>query len=293
LSFIFFSKKYFVNHYFSKTTSLSHSSKPTKMADQNEIAKFTKPDNGLPVQPQLKITAKSVFAGNPRQIADLLVAGVAQAVVEIKKTKSNIPLYMMKLRCATLWTGNLDVIFLLDWPNQKLMDDGSGLLVSDMKQAATEDQDRADEYKAALDVALSYWNVRMEEVVHQLFPDRTPIQCDSFANDSILQLKTPNPVAGQEFKLSEFLAGCVHKNGTPGFKISFGWVGTSENRKTTDTLWGFKYELYPWPQYHSAPARSRAPARSAAERQATAIEKRKRLAEEISIVEDPELKEDV
>jgi hypothetical protein len=91
-----------------------------------------------------------------------------------------------------------------------------------------------------------------------------------------------------EFKLSEFLAGCVHKNGTPGFKISFGWVGTSENRKTSDTLWGFKYELYPWPQYHSAPTRSRAPPKSAAERQASAIEKRKRLSEEISIVEEPE-----
>ena len=259
------------------------------MADANEMAKFTKADNGLPIQPQLKITAKSVFAGNPRQISDLLQAGVAQAVVEIKKTKSNIPLYMMKLRCATLWTGNLDVLFLMDWPNQKLVDDGSGLLICDFKNAAQEDSDRAEDYKSALEVAISFWNVRMEEVVHQLYPDKTPIQCDTFANDSVLQLKAPTNThghAGSEFKLGEFLAGCVHKNGTPCFKISFGWVGTSENRKSTDTLWGFKYELYPWPQYHSPPARTRAPTKSAAERQASAIDKRKRLREEVTIVED-------
>lgn len=254
-----------------------------------EIAKFTKPDNGLPVQPQLKITSKSVFAGNPRQIADLLLAGVAHAVVEIKKTKTNIPLYVMKLRCATLWVGNLDVIFLMDWPNQRLVDDGTGLLVCDMKQAAQEDAERAEEYKASLDVALSYWNVRMEEVVHQLYPDRSAIQCDTFANDSVLQLKPPNAISGNEFKLGEFLASCLHKNGTPCFKISFGWVGTSENRKTLDTLWGFKYELYPWPQYHTVPTRARAAPKSAAERQATAIEKRKRLNEEICILQEPEV----
>lgn len=253
------------------------------MADLSEIAKYTKADNGLPIQPQLKITSKSVYAGNPKQIADLLLAGVAQAVVEIKKTKSNIPLYGMKLRCATLWQGNLDVLFLLDWPNQKLMDDGSGLLLCDMKQPAQEDQERAEEYRASLEVALSYWNVRMEEVVHQLFPDRTPIQCDTFANDAILQLKTPNAVSGHEFKLGEFLAGCVHKNGTPCFKISFGWIGNSENRRNNDTLWGFKYELYPWPQYHSAPTRIRPSPKSAAERQAGALEKRKRLDDEVCL----------
>jgi hypothetical protein len=181
------------------------------MADMAEIAKYTKADNGLPLQPQLKITAKSVFAGNPKQIADLLMAGVAQAVVEVKKTKSNIPLYAMKLRCSTLWVGNLDVHFLLDWPNMKLMDDGSGLLVCDMKLVAQEDQERAEEFRHSLEVAMSYWNVRMEEVVHQLYPDKTPVQTDTFANDAVLQLKSPSAQGGVEFKLGEFLASCVQK----------------------------------------------------------------------------------
>jgi hypothetical protein len=259
------------------------------MADMAEIAKYTKADNGLPLQPQLKITAKSVFAGNPKQIADLLMAGVAQAVVEVKKTKSNIPLYAMKLRCSTLWVGNLDVHFLLDWPNMKLMDDGSGLLVCDMKLVAQEDQERAEEFRHSLEVAMSYWNVRMEEVVHQLYPDKTPVQTDTFANDAVLQLKSPSAQGGVEFKLGEFLASCVHKNGTPCFKISFGWVGNSENRRNSETLWGFKYELYPWPQYHSAPARARAPAKSAAERQQVILEKRKREKLDEAVLEGAEL----
>lgn len=76
----------------------------------------------LPIPPSIKVTPRAVYVGDPKQLVDLLVSKVATAILEITRTKGNQPLYKLKLRCKTLFTGNIEVFFLLDYPNQRLLE---------------------------------------------------------------------------------------------------------------------------------------------------------------------------
>ena len=63
----------------------------------------------LPIPPSIKVTPRAVYVGDPKQLVDLLVSKVATAILEITRTKGNQPLYKLKLRCKTLFTGNIEV----------------------------------------------------------------------------------------------------------------------------------------------------------------------------------------
>lgn len=76
----------------------------------------------LPIPPSIKVTPRAVYVGDPKQLVDLLVSKVATAILEITRTKGNQPLYKLKLRCKTLFVGNIEVYFLLDYPNQRLIE---------------------------------------------------------------------------------------------------------------------------------------------------------------------------
>lgn len=212
----------------------------------------------LPIPPSFKVTPRAVYVGEPKQLVDLLVTGVATPILETTRTKANMPLHKLKLRCKTLFQGNLDVYFLLDYPNQSLVMDPvvvegkpSEVLVhlsSEEKPVQCQDVARANRFAEYFDEALNFWVVLMDAEVQKVYPDKKPLQVDRFANEQILSLK-PNVFGSKAFELSEFLALCNSKNGTPCIKVSYGWVSSKEDPRSDEHMWGFKFELSPYPQY--------------------------------------------
>ena len=272
----------------------------------------------LPIPPSFKVTPRAVYVGEPKQLLDLLATGVATPILETTRTKANMPLHKLKLRCKTLFQGNLDVYFLLDYPNQSLVMDSVVLegkaaevlvhLSSEEKPVICQDVARANKFAEHLDEVLNFWVVLMDAEVRKLrfpttfptaaaqtnvfilqvqkvYPDKRPIQVDRFANEQIISLK-PNVFGSKVFDLAEFLALCNAKNGTPCIKVSYGWVSSKEDPRSEEHMWGFKFELSPYPQY---PVYSRAKKTlSSAEKQEEIKKKRTReLAEEEVIAEVP------
>jgi len=245
----------------------------------------------LPIPPSLKVTPKSVYVGDPKQLVDLLASGVAAAIIEITRTKGNMPLYKFKLRCKTLFNGNLDVYFLLDYPNQKLVSDAAPIddkIADILLQMGDEgstwecrDQERATRYAENLSDALTFWSVLMEQEVVKVYPDKTPTQVDRYCRDHPISMK-PNVFGGKPFELAAFLAECDRRHGTPCFRVAYGWIASKEDPRSSEHLWGLKFELSPFPQY---PVVSRArKAVSAAEKQEGIVKKRKTEAIEGEVV---------
>lgn len=235
--------------------------------------------------PALKVTPKSVFIGDPKQLVDLLSSGVAQPILEIARTKANLPLYKAKLRCKTLFQGNLDVFFLADYPNQKIsLIDIEGSPKEALISLATEEvdaegavnQERAKKYAFHLSLAINYWSVLMENEVKRVFPDKTPTHTDPFSSDSKLYLKI-SPF-NKNFEFSRFISECNAKKGTPCFRIAYGWMMSKENDSGEEQNWGFKFELSPYAQYPYVP-RTRKPVSSAV-KQEQMLKKRKLIEEE-------------
>ena len=242
----------------------------------------------LPIPPSFKVTPRAVYIGEPKQLLDLLVTGVATPILETTRTKGNIALHKLKLRCKTLFVGNLEVYFLLDYPNQKLqMDsvppvDGKPAevvihLSTEEQPAVCQDVVRANKFAEHFDEALNFWVVLMEGEVQKVYPDKHPVQVDRFANEKVLSLK-PNVFVGKKFDLVEFSALCDAKSGTPCMKVSYGWISSKEDPRSEDHMWGFKFELSPYPQY---PTYSRAKKTvSSAEKQEEIKKKRVRELED-------------
>lgn len=234
----------------------------------------------LPIPPSIKVTPRAIYVGDPKQLVDLLVSKVATAILEITRTKGNQPLYKLKLRCKTLFAGNIEVFFLLDYPNQKLLPStnykGDPEIVCRMSREASEvialDKERALTYLSNLDLALNFWSLKMEEEVKKVYPDKTPVQVDKFSRDGLLELKINSFV--KDFTLDKFLHTCDSKSATPCFHVSYGWITGTEDPRSSDQTWGYKFELSPFPQYPPS-TRSRKPAVSASERQETLMKKRK------------------
>ena len=253
----------------------------------------------LPIPPSFKVTPKSVYVGDPKQLVDLLTSEVATPILEIARTKGNMPLYKCKLRCKTLFAGNVDVYFLLDYPNQAMKMEESPVesrpadavvrLISDRAAPCLEFQsvasrERAERYALNLEIALNFWAILMEDEVKRTFPDKKPVQVDQFARESVLALRT-NPFSGKAFDLTAFLGECNSKKGTPCFKVGYGWVASKEDPRSEEHLWGFKFDLSPYPQFPVS-SRSRKPAESATSKQASLMKKRKvEETEESAIVE--------
>lgn len=238
----------------------------------------------LPVPSALKVTPKAVYVGDPKQLVNLLASEVAVPIIEITKTKGQIPLYKLKLRCKTLFEGNLDVYFHLDWPNQGLKDslDETGapqVQVRLLKEASSKDaidSARAIRWGENLELALSYWSVKMEEAVTKLYPDRTPTQIDRFEREGVLELRI-NPFV-KNFDLQAFLSTCIARHGNPCFRVLYGWISGKEDARTTEQVWGYKFEFSPYAQFPPVP-RSRKPV-SASERQEQLLKKRKQNEDE-------------
>ena len=224
------------------------------------MASTSSSENLLPIVQTFKVTPKSVYVGDPKQLVDLLSSGVATPILEITRTKANMPLYKFKLRCRTLFAGNLDIYFLTDYPNQTFKmetNPADGKPAEVIIELITEDNassvkcqdvDRAAEYAQNLENALTFWCALMEAEVERVYPDKTPIQTDKFCSEAILSMK-PNVFGGKVFDLDAFLADCDRRKGTPCFKVSYGWIASKEDPRSKDHFWGIKFELSPYAQF--------------------------------------------
>jgi len=241
----------------------------------------------LPLPQALKVAGKNVYVGHPKQLVDLLATNVATPIIEITRTKGGMPLYKLKLRCKTLFEGNLDVCFLLDFPNQPLtaapLAEGDKFpevlfqLPQHGKVTQAQDKDRAEIYGTNLEAALNFWAGLMEEQVRAVYPDKHPAQVDKLAREGIISMK-PNVFGDQTFELESFIrTKCMEKKGIPCFRVAFGWIGSKEDPRSEDHPWGFKFELSPFVQTPPV-ARVRRPV-SAADKKVELDKKRKALDE--------------
>jgi hypothetical protein len=211
--------------------------------------------NQLPILPSLKVSGSTVFVGDPKQLVDLLSTEVAQAVIEVHRTKGNMPLYKCKLRCKTLFQGNLDVAILVDYPNIPVT-----VRVSDLDAAKEEavfslvdtssavDAARALRFQASFQEAIGFWSAKMEDEVVKVYTDKIPKQIGSFAQSNIVEGKI-NVFQGRAFDSSAFFANCLRNKALPAFKIAYGWIGSQEDARSEEHIWGFKFEMSIFPQY--------------------------------------------
>ena len=215
--------------------------------------------HSLPLTAPLKITSTAVYAGHPEQLAGLLTSGVAQAVIEIQKTKGGMPLYKALLRCKTLFNGNLPVHIAIDYPNMALSlvdtPDGKSEAHLDLAtDARFVDEERAHHYLEYLREVLGFWEEKMEQEVVKIYTDKVPSQKGLLTSD-VLALRI-NPFPGKPFELQSFLSDCTAKNAVPCFKIAFGWILSTEDPRSKEHAWGFKFDLLLYPMYTEAKKRS-------------------------------------
>lgn len=236
----------------------------------------------LPVFHALKTLPKSFVAGHPRQLVDLLSKGTATAIVK-SSVKENGTFYELLLRCPILAPDvNLPVYICLDHLNMPLTVEEDKQVTF---QAAREDlditihtavdEDRLREWNECLELALSFWALKMEEVVRQLYPDRSPKQVDRYATSAVVEMKLWKNGGAKPFDVHAFLAQCRAKKGFPCMKLSYGWVGSKEDPRSRDHIWGLKFDFSNYAQYPVVP-RSRKPV-STAERQEQLLKKRKEI----------------
>jgi hypothetical protein len=229
-----------------------------------------KMSNELPLQPSLKITSSAVYVGEPKQLVDLLAAEVAQAVIEVHRTKGGMPLFKCLLRCKTLFNGNLPVYFLSDFPNIPLeletSADGKqevilrGLVPGTSSEAEVSgfiDDVRARRFLVHLDQAIAFWGEKMEDEVTKVYTDKSPKHVGKYATHGVLAMKV-NSIPARPFDTAAFLETCKAKHDIPCFKISFGWIASEEDPRSDEHAWGFKFEMSIYAQ-HTESKKSRAP----------------------------------
>jgi hypothetical protein len=73
------------------------------------------------------------------------------------------------------------------------------------------DVERGLEWNENMELALSYWAIKMEEAVLSLYPDRKPKQVDSYASQGVLEMKVSKFV--KDFNIEEFLANTARRSG--------------------------------------------------------------------------------
>jgi hypothetical protein len=238
----------------------------------------------LPLTAPLKITSSAVYAGHPEQLAGLLTSGVAQAVIEIQKTKGGMPLYKALLRCKTLFNGNLPVHIAIDYPNLDLSlvegaDGKSEAHVSLSEQGVFVDEERGRAYLEYLKEVLSFWEEKMEQEVVKIYTDKIPSQKGLLTSD-VLALRI-NPFPGKPFELQSFLQDCRTKSAVPCFKIAFGWILSQEDPRSKEHAWGFKFDLLLYPLYTEVKKRG----------EEGATKKKRKVIEEAPAVEAVETKD--
>ena len=225
----------------------------------------------LPIVQAIKVTNKSFVAGHPSQIVDLLTSGVATAIVR-SKPNSNSPFYECLLRCPLLApNSNLPVYFCLDHLNQPIAikEKVAFLSIGETLAAGTMDEERARAWNASMILALSFWEVKMEELVHSLYPNRTAKQVGSYADSATIEMKIWPSLTNVE----ALLDSCARRGGFPSFKLSFTWVGSKEDPRSKDHIWGMKFDFSSYGTFPAVP-RTRKPV-SASEKQEILLRKRK------------------
>lgn len=241
----------------------------------------------LPVFLPLKFTPRSVIAGHPKQLNDLLASGVASAIVKCKKDSS---FFECLLRCPTLAPDvNLPVYISMDVKNHPLT------IAGDEKTATLElpregksirgilDEERDNEWVEAFELAMSYWAVKMEEAVKSLYPDRTPKQIDPYARSGSLEL----PVS--RFQSSSITAVIEEANKKGGFatmKLAYAYIGSKEDPRSRDHVWGMKFEFGQYGNFPPAPRNRKV--LSAEEKQEQLLKKRKSSSESKTVAEAEE-----
>lgn len=245
--------------------------------------------NTLPIIQAIKVTNKSFVAGHPSQIVDLLTAGVATAVIK-SKPNSTVPMYECLLRCPLLApNANLPIYFCLDHLNQPLLlGDQSVSLQLPSEDAADlagiVDVERATFWSSSMVLALSFWEIKMEEAVLALYPNRTPKQVDAYTSGGLIQMKVWPSLAD----VNVLLDTCARRGGFPSFKLSYTWIGSKEDPRSKEHIWGMKFDFSSYGTFPVVP-RTRKPV-SAMERQEQLLKKRKAIADEAAPME--ELKEE-
>jgi hypothetical protein len=234
----------------------------------------------LPIFQAIKVTPKSFIVGHPKQLVELLASGVATAIVK-SKSKDSGALFECLLRCQLLAPNvNLPVYFCLDNQNQPLTVAGDvvtlAVSVDGNTLAGSVDAERGIEWNENLELALSYWAIKMEEAVLSLYPDRKPKQVDSYASNGVIEMKVSKFI--KDFNVEEFLVTTAKRSGFPVFKIAYGWIGSKEDQRSKDHIWGIKFDFSNYAQFPVLP-RTRKPVASAAERQEQLLKKRKSLEE--------------
>lgn len=241
----------------------------------------------LPIYQAIKVTPKSIIVGHPRQVVELLASGVATAIVK-SKAKDNGSFSECLLRCQLLAPNvNLPVYFCLDHINQPLTLTDDNVILSIPTEEAMEDahaqqyvdSERAKEWNDSMQLAISYWAVKAEEAVLALYPDRKPKQIDPFATRGVIEMRLNKQV--KEFNAVEFLQMCERRSGFPVFKLSYIWIGSKEDQRSKDHIWGMKFDFSQYGQFPIMP-RNRKPAVSAQERQEQLLKKRKTVDEEVA-----------
>lgn len=232
--------------------------------------------DSLPIFQAIRVTSKSFVAGHPSQIVDLLSSGVATAVLR-GKNNSNVAMYECLLRCPLLAPNvNLPVYFCLDHQNQHLIVD-TGVVCLQLPHensnardsASLLDEERGQAWSAALTLALSYWEVKMEEAVIALYPNRVPKQVDQYSSKGLIEMK----VWG-ETDVPALLSICTRRGGFPCFKLAYTWIGSKEDPRSKEHVFGMKFDFSSYGQYPVTP-RTRKPAATASERQEQLLKKRK------------------
>jgi hypothetical protein len=242
--------------------------------------------DSLPIFQAIKVTPKSFIIGHPHQLVELLANGVATAIVK-SKSKDSGALFECLLRCQLLAPNvNLPVYFCLDNQNQPLIVSGESVTLpvnaDDKALPGMIDAERGTEWNESLELALSYWAIKAEEAVLSLYPDRKPKQVDSYASSGIIEMKISKFI--KDFDVEEFLATTAKRNGFPVFKLAYVWIGSKEDQRSKDHIWGMKFDFSNYAQYPVVP-RSRKPALSASERQEQLLKKRK-SSEEVAPMEE-------
>lgn len=240
----------------------------------------------LPIFQALKVTPKSFIVGHPRQLVELLSTNVATAIVR-SKNKDNTAIFECLIRCPALAPDtNLPVYICLDSQNQPLVIDGDSVkleiarsdFVDGKPLKGVVDSARAREWNESFELAMTYWAAKMEEAVLALYPDRHPKQVDSFASEGIVDMKVSKFV--KDFIVADFLSATTRRNGFPVMKLAYTWIGSKEDPRSRDHIWGMKFDFSNYAQFPIAP-RNRKPAVSATEKQELLLKKRKVEAEEV------------
>lgn len=266
---------------------LKNHNSPKKKKSIMDTSCASADSNSLPIIPAIKVTNKCFVAGHPSQIVDLLTSGVATAIVR-SKANSNNPMFELLLRCPLLApNSNLPVYFCLDHLNQPLKLE-AGIVVLQLPNAEDSDkvlrnsidEERAQHWSDSMALAINFWEIKMEELVVSMYPNRVPKQVDQYASSSRIEMKVWNSLTD----VPALLALCTKRNGFPSFKLAYTWIGSKEDPRSKEHMWGMKFDFSSYGTFPPVPRVRRV--LTAAEKHEQLLKKRKPSTDAEVVIEE-------